>query len=60
MSAGESNTSSLTDDAAAPAKSLLSNGFDVALLLEALAQVDSARVASELVLEASVQEASAA
>lgn len=57
MSAEEEESgSSLSLDPA----STLSTGFDVALLLEALAQVESARVASETVLEANIQDAAAA
>ncbi len=44
-----------TSSPAAAADPTLSTGFDVALLLEALAQVECARVASETVLEANTQ-----
>ncbi len=55
MSSAESPPST-----APAADSTLSTGFDVALLLEALAQVDSARVASETVLEANIRDSSVA
>jgi hypothetical protein len=45
-----------TSTTATAADSTLSTGFDVALLLEALAQVDSVRVASETVLEANIRD----
>ena len=44
-----------TAAAASAADSTLSTGFDIVLLLEALAQVECARVAAETVLEANTQ-----